>query len=254
MPKSKRNRVVHLTKTKKKGKEWKEGLIAQVRQCVEDYPTAYVFRYTNMRTEQFKELRQELAESSKFVMGSTKMLRVALGRSEADELRTNLSQLSARLKGQVGLFFTRLPREEVAAKFDEFEVEDYARAGSKAAHNFSLQEGPLSGPQGPLPHTMEPQLRKLGLATRLNKGVVELLKDTQVCREGQVLDPHASAILRAFGVKMATFRLTLVAVWSEDTYEELAEDEEGPGSGEGFDIPSDDLGGEVEVIEDDDDE
>lgn len=33
-----------------------------------------------------------------------------------------------------------------------------------------------------MPHTMEPQLRKLGLATRLNKGVVELLKETTVCR------------------------------------------------------------------------
>lgn len=40
--------------------------------------------------------------SCRFVMGSTKMLAVALGKSESDELRTNLSRLSARLKGQVG--------------------------------------------------------------------------------------------------------------------------------------------------------
>jgi hypothetical protein len=29
------------------------------------YPNVYVFRYNNMRTEQFKELRQDLKESSR---------------------------------------------------------------------------------------------------------------------------------------------------------------------------------------------
>lgn len=47
-------------------------------------------------------------------MGSNKMLQVALGKSESDELRTNLSEIGARLKGPSGLFFTKLPREEVS--------------------------------------------------------------------------------------------------------------------------------------------
>jgi len=47
-------------------------------------------------------------------MGSNKMLQVALGKSESDELRTNLSVIASRLKGHSGLFFTKLPREEVS--------------------------------------------------------------------------------------------------------------------------------------------
>lgn len=35
----------------------------------------------------------------------------------------------------------------------------------------------------------------------------------QVCREGQVLDAHQAAILRVFGIKMATFKLRLLAAW-----------------------------------------
>jgi mRNA turnover protein 4 len=46
-------------------------------------------------------------------MGSNKVLQVALGKTPADELRTNLSLLSAKLAGQVGLLFTRMSKDEV---------------------------------------------------------------------------------------------------------------------------------------------
>lgn len=46
-------------------------------------------------------------------MGSNKVLQVALGKSAADELRTNLHTLSERLVGQVGLLFTNMSKEQV---------------------------------------------------------------------------------------------------------------------------------------------
>ena len=52
----------------------------------------------------------------RFLMGATKILQVALGRSESDEVRTNIHHLSERLKGNSGLFCTDLSKEEVGFK------------------------------------------------------------------------------------------------------------------------------------------
>eukprot|EP00798_Chlamydomonas_sp_ICE-L_P016831 gene16831-23111_t len=189
-----------------------------------------------MRTDKFKELRTELNESSKFVLGSNKVLQVALGKTDADEARTNLHLISQRLKGQVGLLFTSLSRAEVDEVIANFSHEDFARAGSRATEEFKLSEGPLENQLGPLSHTVEPSLRKYGLPSRLNKGVVELLADHTVCKENQVLDAHQAAILRVFGNKMAVFSLRLLAAWEDDEYEEIAADNGEEGDDEEIDF------------------
>ena len=56
MPKSKRNKVVNLTKTKSKGRDGKEELVEKVQECVEKYENAFVVNFENMRSGPFKTL------------------------------------------------------------------------------------------------------------------------------------------------------------------------------------------------------
>lgn len=58
----------------------------------------------------------------RFCLGSNKVLKVALGKSETDEHKPNLHLMSERIKGSVGLFFTTMPRDKVVELFDTFEV------------------------------------------------------------------------------------------------------------------------------------
>ncbi|XAR53117.1 hypothetical protein NMG60_11021530 [Bertholletia excelsa] len=215
MPKSKRNRPVTLSKTKKKGREHKESIVNSIREAIEKYNSVYVFTFENMRNLKFKEFREQLKSSSRFFLGSNKVMQVSLGRSVADEIRPGLHKISKLLRGDSGLCLTNLPKEEVQRLFNEYEEYDFARTGSIATETVELKEGPLDQ----FTHEMEPFLRKQGMPVRLNKGVVELISDFVVCEEGKPISPESSRILRLLGIKMATFRLHLVCRWSPEDFE-----------------------------------
>lgn len=215
MPKSKRNRPVTLSKTKKKGREHKEVIVKSIKQAVEDFSSAYVFTFENMRNQKLKEFREHLKSSSRFFLGSNKVMQVSLGRSASDEDQPGLHKLAKFLRGDSGLFCTNLSKEEVERLFRQFEAHDFSRAGSISTEKVELKEGPLEQ----FTHEMEPFLRKLGLPVRLNKGVIELVSDYVVCEEGRHLSPESARLLRLLGIKMATFRLHLICRWSSDDFE-----------------------------------
>lgn len=52
--------------------------------------------------------------------------------------------------------------------FEEYNEPNFARSGAIANEQFELKQGPLD--EDKCPFNMEPQLRKLGLQTRLENG------------------------------------------------------------------------------------
>ncbi|KAG2703741.1 hypothetical protein I3843_06G142100 [Carya illinoinensis] len=215
MPKSKRNRPVTLSKTKKKGREHKEAIVNAIRDAAEKYNSVYVFAFENMRNLKFKEFREQLKSTSRFFLGSNKVMQVSLGRSAADEITPGIHKVSKLLRGDTGICFTNLQKEEVERLFNEYEEYDFARTGSMATEKVELKEGHLEQ----FTHEMEPFLRKQGMPVRLNKGNVELVSDFIVCEEGKPLSPESARILRLLGIKMATFRLHLIARWNPEELE-----------------------------------
>ena len=63
MPKSKRARVLHLSKVEKKGKELAEKVYNAVREAADEYTLVFVFRVENMRNNYLKEVRTEFSDS-----------------------------------------------------------------------------------------------------------------------------------------------------------------------------------------------
>ncbi|KAF2112924.1 mRNA turnover protein-like protein 4 [Lophiotrema nucula] len=224
MPKSKRAKVVHLSKTEKKGKELSERLFSNVQEAATNFAYIFVFSVDNMRNNYLKEVRSEFSDSRLF-FGKTKVMAKALGQTAADEHLPNLSQLSSYLTGNVGLFFTNREPKDIIEYFQAWTQTDFARAGIQAIQTFTVPAGVVYSRGGelpteddvPLPHSLEVTLRKWGMPTRLVKGKVMLDGDYTVCKEGETLNSHQTALLKQFGVAMAEFKIDLKAYYTAAT-------------------------------------
>ena len=128
----------------------------------------------------------------------------ALGTTPEEEHRPGLHKLAKQIKGQVGLFFTDSPPSEVLEWFADFRQPDFARTGNTAARTVVLPAGPVmqqhSQPPEPFPHNEEPQLRRLGLRTRMERGVPTLDAPHTVCEKGKALTPEQTQLLKLVGI------------------------------------------------------
>lgn len=216
--------LVSLTKTDRKGLTWKQQIIDDIRRCVEKYPNIFVFQVQNMRNNLLKDLRQEWKQNSRFIFGKKRIMQIALGRTQAEEIETDLHKLSKRLSGQVGLLFTEKSKQDVLEWSKKYWAVEYARSGFVATETVILPEGPLEE----FSHSMEPHLRSLGMPTLLKKGVVTLYSDYTVCEEGKTLTPEQARILKLCAKPMAKFQLTIICSWSKlDGFELYVDDVNG---------------------------
>ena len=231
MPSSRRNRVIPTSRVKKNHKELVKRLHSNVQEAAEKYSYIWVYSVENARNNFIKQVRVDFADSRIF-MGKTKVMQVALGRSKETEIVPGVSGLQQHMKGEVGLLFTDREPQEVTEYFGNYTELDYARSGTVASRGFKIPPGELhtaygveSGEDDPLPMSIEPTLRKLGVPTKIVKGKVtledrpDLSMDTEegyeVCKEGDVLDSRQTSILKIFGVRMAEFKMDLQVVYDK---------------------------------------
>lgn len=200
-----------MTKTNKKGLENKQKVIEDIQSCAEKYPNVFLFSVDNMRNSTLKYIRNEWKDS-RFFFGKNAIMKLGLKQADLDE------DFCDKMEGQRGLLFTTHDRELVVDWFKEYSAEEFARGGFVATETVKLPEGPL--PE--FSHAIEPHLRKLGMPTKLDRGIVTLYSDFTVCEKGQTLTPEQAKILKLLQRPLATFRVNVeCCVTKENGFESI---------------------------------
>nr|G0S616.2 RecName: Full=Large ribosomal subunit protein uL10; AltName: Full=Ribosome assembly factor mrt4; AltName: Full=mRNA turnover protein 4 [Thermochaetoides thermophila DSM 1495]8PV1_CF Chain CF, Large ribosomal subunit protein uL10 [Thermochaetoides thermophila DSM 1495]8PV2_CF Chain CF, Large ribosomal subunit protein uL10 [Thermochaetoides thermophila DSM 1495]8PV3_CF Chain CF, Large ribosomal subunit protein uL10 [Thermochaetoides thermophila DSM 1495]8PV4_CF Chain CF, Large ribosomal subuni len=228
MPKSKRARVYHLTQVNKKGREAKERLFSNIRETIPKYQHCFVFSVDNMRNNYLKDVRHELNDCRIF-FGKTKLMARALGTTPEEEQADGLHRLTRYLTGTVGLLFTNRDPADIESYFSNLSQVDFARAGTVAPRTVTVPPGIVYSTGGEVPpehdvpvsHTLEPELRRLGMPVRMIKGKVclgdekgEASEGYTICKEGEVLDSRQTRLLKLFSICLSEFKVSLLGYWS----------------------------------------
>ncbi|KAF2156639.1 mRNA turnover protein 4 [Myriangium duriaei CBS 260.36] len=234
MPKSKRQKVVHLTAVKKKDKEAKEQLFSSVQDAADNFSRVFVFSVAHMRNTFLKDVRTQLSDSRIF-FGKTKVMAKALGLTVEQEHAPGLAKLAKHIDGSVGLLFTDREAQDVIRFFEDYTELDFARAGVQATRDVIVPAGVVYSRVGevpaeedtPVPHSLEVTIRKWGMPTKLEKGRVLLDQEWQLCKEGETLNSHQTALLKLFGIAMVEFQIKIRAYWDKkDEDVTVVEDDE----------------------------
>lgn len=118
MAKSKRNKIVHLTQVKKKGKDHKEDLIKQVEQYVTQFKRVFIFDFDQTKSDRIMALRLKLKQFGRIFAGLNSISELTFN-NIGKRTNTNYEQLVKQVVGKKGLLFTDLSKDKLMEILDK---------------------------------------------------------------------------------------------------------------------------------------
>lgn len=112
MPKSKRNKIVHLTQVKKKGKDHKDDLMKQLEQNVAQFQRVFIFDFDKTKSDRIMALRLKLKPFGKIFAGRNSLVSVTL-KTIGSRTNRDFEELIAQVVGHRGLLFTDVSSDKL---------------------------------------------------------------------------------------------------------------------------------------------
>jgi mRNA turnover protein 4 len=145
-PKSKRSKVVALTKTKKDFeslKKKKADRMEFLKQAIEEYNDIYAIKLENYQPKAYKKFLLDWRDSGKIFYCKRFITRKVFGVTKETELYKDISKIAVDLHGPCILLFTNESKKIVDEYFNNFGPSHYAKAGFIANVDFKIEKGKI---------------------------------------------------------------------------------------------------------------
>lgn len=186
--------------------EWKKEEVGELTEFLRSYDSVGVVNVAGIPSRQLQDMRRELHGSAELRMSRNTLLARAL-----DEVDDGLEQLTEFLTGQVGLVGTNDNPFGLYKELEASKTPAPINAGEVAPNDIVIPEGDTGIDPGPFVG----ELQQIGADARIQEGSIQVLSDSVVTEEGEVVSDDVANVLGELGIEPKEVGLDLRSVYSE---------------------------------------
>lgn len=185
----------------------------KIHEYLAKYEKGFIVHADNVGSKQFMDIRKALRPQSVILMGKNTLMRMCIDlylKEHPEETRWECLLAGGRkglLEGNVGVVFTTADLNQVKDEIAKFKVGAPARVGGVAQDDVTVKSGSTG---------MDPSqtsfFQALGIATKINKGTIEIVSDVIVVKTGERVGPSQATLLAKLGIKPFKYGLLITKV------------------------------------------
>ena len=188
--------------------ERKAEYFEKLKELVSTYSKCFVIEVDNVGSKQLQMTRLELRGKAEILMGKNTMMRKCLADYVEENPGSPVDKLIDQCRGNMGFVFTNGDLGEVREILESNTRPAPARVGAIAPSKVIVPKGPTGCDPGQTAF-----FQTLQIATKISRGQIEMVNDTELIMEGDKVTASQAALLQKLNISPFTYGVNLKAVY-----------------------------------------
>lgn len=174
--------------------------------CLNEFDKMLVIEVDNVGSKQMSDTRHMLRGKAQILMGKNTVIRKILRR----EKKTNpgLDSLLQKIRGNIGFIFTNEDLLEIRDSVTEAQAPAPAKTGAVAPCDVYVEPGPTG-----LDPAQTAFFQALNIATKINRGAIEIIARVKMCTEGEKVSASAAGLLSKLNITPFSYGIKVKYVY-----------------------------------------
>lgn len=188
--------------------ERKKEYFERLKSMLSEYNKAFIVEVDNVGSKQLQDTRKGLRGKAEILMGKNTMMRKCIKEYVDDNPGSPCEKLIEVCRGNVGFVFTNADLGDVRHILESNTRPAPARVGAVAPIKVIVPRGPTGCDPGQTAF-----FQTLQIATKITKGQIEMVNDTDLIEAGEKVTASQAALLQKLNIEPFTYGLVLLKVY-----------------------------------------